>query len=445
MITVLLAGVALFILAGALVARGIGDYNRVRDERRWEQVLHVADSGIDATLFQLSRNRAYTTGEFLPSSFASRRAEETWARQEAAANPAVTVPEGQWAVVKPLRPDGTASNVIYSVGYVPSRANPAQVRVIRAEYDFAPFAPGAAVLTNGDLSIPGNPSISGAGGNVHSNQNVTINGNPTVSGYVSASGSYTVTGSVTVGDTENSGGGRPRRDIPDLNPRDLYGTSQYDLCPDGTVRAGPAYVGAGANTTGIPCSGSQLAANTAATFRGWKKSGDDSSKGAVWDYSGNAAYDGVYYVYQGSANVSGNPGDAGQPWHVTIVAEAIASGPEPHCPHVGGDIAVSGNPKTRYHPGASPMLLIAGRDLQVSGNPSAGETNYEGVMFAHEQFAVAGNPRVNGVLIAGDPCDTVGSPVQGASSISGNPTITYDGTFDVPFASVIRTTLWLEL
>jgi hypothetical protein len=396
-------------------------------------------------LFALSQDQTFATGETLPASFANRAAEESWVVQAASDNALMTVTGGQYAIVKPANFDGSVSNVIYSVGYVPTRADPRRVRVIRSEYDFAPFVPGVALLTGGDLTISGNPTLSGSTGSAHANGDVSISGNPSTSGYVAASGTYTVSGSPTIGDLANTGAGKPAVEVPDITPRDYYDLSEYDLCADGNVRAGPAYGGPEApNPSLIPCAGTILADANSHEYRGWKKSGDDGSAGAKWNYGGNSTYDGVYYVYLGSVYISGNPGSSGNPWEATIITEASATGAEPHCPHTGGDINVSGNPTLRYHDSAQPLQFMAGRDLDVSGNPGTGDITFEGILAAHEQFDINGNPRVTGAFIAEDVCDTAGSPVD-VSRVTGNPEITYNGDLEFPGGDSIRSTLWLEL
>jgi hypothetical protein len=443
LVSVVLMMAILFVFAATIFARSLSDYNQVRSDRLFQQTLQVADSGVDHTLFMLTKDLNHNTGEILPASFANKAAEEAWVLGEAADNPSVIVPEGEWAVVKPQ-----TEKVIYSVGYVRDRTDPIKIRIVRAEYDFAPFQPGVAILTDGDLVISGNPSLEGSQGSAHANGDVVVNGNPSTTGYVSASGDYEVTGDPSIGDTENSGGGRPPREVPMMDPREAYVYSEYDLCPDGLVRTGPAYTsGPEPPNPGLtPCTGTVLADADGTDYRNWKMTGNDASQGAKWDYSGNQTYDGVYYLYHGSAKVSGNPGDPGAPWNVTILAEAQYTGAEPnHCPHTGGDIELSGNPKTRAHTKAYPLLFIAGRDLQISGNPGAGEMNYEGFMGAHEQFKVSGNPSVFGSIVANDNCDTPGSPVNVSEvEVSGNPNITYNGA-EIPLGRIIRITHWLEI
>jgi hypothetical protein len=441
MITVVVIGTILFLLAAVMAARSISSLNQVVVQRSWERALHVAESGIHRTLYELVNDQTYNTGEIVPPSFASDQAEEDWVREEAEDNAVVSTPQGQYQVVKPSN-----ETVAYAVGFVPDSTDPSATRVIRTEYDYAPFRMrNMAILSDGDLSIPGNPVIAGTGGSVHSNQNVTMSGSPTIAGTATATGSYTVTGVPIIGDPTNSGGGRPPLFVPMINPRENYELSEYDLCPDGNVRTGPAYPGPEPpNMTDTPCQGTLLADADSIPYRGWKKTGDDASDGAKWDFGGNTAYDGVYYVYQGSAVIGGNPGAIGTEWSVTVMAEASATGPEPsHCPHVGGDIEVGGNPKMRFNDGAAPLLFVAGRDLRISGNP---DQTHEGFLAAHEQFNISGNPVLNAALIANDRCDSPSSAVaQTDHEISGNPLITYNGQWEAPIGTNIRITLWLEL
>lgn len=439
MVSVVGMSAILFAIAAIVMSRNFSDYNQVRSDRRFEQAIQVADSGVDHTLFKVGATPTYTTGETLPDFGGDKDAEEAWVLSNAADNALVTTPEGQWATIRPSN-----AAVIYSVGYVPTRANPFKVRVIRAAYDYAPFVPSVAILTNGDLQLGGNASITGAGGSVHANGNVIMGGTPSVSGYVSSSGTCAGCAGPGVGDPANSGGGKPAREVPLINPRENYGLSEYDLCPTGEIRTGPSYAvadGNPPNTSGTPCEGTILPG----VYRGWTFQGPDASKGGVWKYNDQTAYNGVYYIYQGSATITGNPGTAAIPWKVTLFAEATPSGGgEPgHCPHVGGDIDAAGGGDVRPNSKGLGLHLIAGRDLQMSGTPG---NTWQGVYAAHEQFELRGDVQMNGVIIANDYCDTAGSPVtQNVINVGGSASLNYDGGLEVPLGRRIRTTHWNEL
>jgi hypothetical protein len=389
------------------------------------------------------------TGEVPPLPFASLQAEREWVLDQADAAAATRLEstrEGDWIAMRPV-----GAPVIYSVGYVPSYDAPRKIRVVRAEYDFSPYSPGTAILTDGDLLLSGNAGAEGAIPNAHGNGDVEIQGSVSVDGYVSASGDYSETGNPNVGDPDNSGGGTPVIEVPEIDPRDNYSMSEYDLCPDGSVRTGPNYDAAGlldvngapavASSDTTPCNGSVLALDG---FRGWAKQGDDASEGAQWRYTGTGTDHGVYYIYLGSATIAGIP-SSGTPWEVTIFAEASGSGTdEPDCPHVGGDIDISGNAATVFHDKAEGLGFIAGRDLEMTGSPGSGNSSYTGVHAAHEQFEITGTASLDGAVIGDDACDTPGSPAGPTSEVGGNVTITFDGA-SVPLGSNIRTTLWLEI
>src|SRR5688572_22705281 len=150
MVSVVLMGAILFGIAATVMTRNISDYNQVRNDRRFEQAIQVADSGVDHTLYKVGATPSYSTpGDTLPPDYQTwtRAAEEAWVMENIDDNPVVPIPEGQWATIRPRNTAGELIDVIYSVGYVPTRADPFKVRIIRAAFDMAPFVPGAAVLT----------------------------------------------------------------------------------------------------------------------------------------------------------------------------------------------------------------------------------------------------------------------------------------------------------
>jgi hypothetical protein len=451
MVSTVLMGAILFAIAAIVMTRNFSDYNQVRSDRRFEQAIQVADSGVDHTLYKVGATPSYTTGETLPAEFmgpdVDRAAEEAWVLDEISNNPLVTTPEGQWATIRPSDAAGVPVDVIYSVGYVPTRAAPYKVRIIRAAFDYAPFVPSTAILTDGNLQIGGSATVTGAGGSVHANGDVIYGGSPSVSGYVSAAGSCTGCNSPTIGDPANSGGGKPAREVPLINPRENYVMSEYDLCPNGEIRTGPSYSLGDhpPNASGVPCGGTPIP--HAGEWFGWNYMDVDQSgqlKGHQWKYESQTPYHGVYYIYQGSAEIAGNPGTPTTPWKVTIFSEASATGDEPgHCPHVGGDIDMQGGGDVKPSPKAQPLHLIAGRDLLMNGTPG---NRWEGVYAAHEQFKLSGNVEMNGVIIANDYCDTPKSPAsQNIINVGGSAKINYDGGLEVPLGRRIRTTHWNEI
>jgi hypothetical protein len=285
--------------------------------------------------------------------------------------------------------------------------------------------------------------------------------------------------SANVLDSAHSGGSKPAREVPPISPRENYGLSWYDLCPDGNVRAGAAYPGTGSVTRGTgPCTGDVLGSAVVSAYRGWRKVSDSASQGAGWRYEGSGTCTvvdsgpfcgdkGVFYVHRGSVTIGGSPGTSTAPWQASILTEASPNTPdEPHCPHTAGDIDITGSPRMRYpcpaanptcdpdptKPQPVPVLLVAGRDLRLSGNPGEGEINYEGALAAHEQFSFGGRPNIKGAVITEDACQTSGSLIDNSrgvdadsSRLTGSVTIVYDGGLQLPFGRSLRMNSWAEL
>ena len=67
--------------------------------------------------------------------------------------------------------------VVYSLGWSPTRtAANAKERLLKAEYIFAPYRPGKALLTGGNIDFSGSIAINAVAGlpaDVHTNANVT--------------------------------------------------------------------------------------------------------------------------------------------------------------------------------------------------------------------------------------------------------------------------------
>src|ERR687895_158874 len=63
MITVVIIGMVLFLLAAVMAARSISSLNQVVAQRSWERALHVAETGIHRTLYELVNDQTYNTGD----------------------------------------------------------------------------------------------------------------------------------------------------------------------------------------------------------------------------------------------------------------------------------------------------------------------------------------------------------------------------------------------
>lgn len=471
MIAVMIIGAVMFVLAGVIATRAQTDQRQVLTDRQWERALDVAEGGIEYTLHRLSQNKDYVQpAGFTPCT--GTQAEMRACILEAAASAPTSddvgfpVPQGQWVALKPQSASG-AEGEIYAVGYIPDRANAQEIRVLRVEYDFKTgFTTESALLTNGDLQITGSMELTGTAPNAHANRNVyhdnsndpfcTDDNDPSTCNDGTLTASEQCLGDHPDPCTEVT----TSRTVPAVNPRDHYSQSQYDLCPDGTVRAGPNHPDTSIGNTGEPCEGQVLATAVGGRVegsRGWfldtgdECPSDGTNKGAIWCRQHPAQEHGVYYVYQGSAVLDGQAGDPGDPWLVSVVAEAlVAPATGTACPtdhvhdHWGGDIDARGQIFVRYHDELAPLLFVAGRDFKLTGK-LGDDPQFDGAMLAHEQFLLEGNPNINGTLIAEDACDTPDSMVTGPSRVAGSATINYDGSLTLPIGQTIRTTHWLEL
>ena len=441
MVTVIMMGALIFAMVAGLAIRSVRDIEDVGDERVRERALHVGEAGIENVLNQLVADKTYNTAEVLPASFSSITAERGWAKNLGDTVPAARVMPasgGEWVSIKPLNSSMGDSETVYAVGYVPSREDPQNVRVIRVSYDFAPLAPTAAFLTDGNLSIDGGPALSGLVGSAHANGNVDINGNSVTStGYIAGSGTFSPASAPSgVQDTANSGGGRPPRFVPTVRPAEWHKFSQYDLCSGPTeIRKGPAFTSPPA--TFGPCQGDVLApagAPSDPAYRGW------SFQANNWRYASATNYDGVYYV-EGETAIFNGAGSAGNPLRASIISDCGQNESLAHVNHGECDIDLGGNAVMAPYPTMSGILFVAGRDILLSG--TAG-TTLEGATLAHEHIELAGNTGYSGTLISNSPFNTGGSPVPG-NRMGGNATISYSGGFRINLGDNIRITHWQEL
>lgn len=250
-----------------------------------------------------------------------------------------------------------------------------------------------AVITNSDLTISGNPTITGTNGSVHTNEDLTISGSPSISDDCTASGTYSDTPGTTCGGYE--GGGRPTIGVPPVRAIDYVGLADFILHDDGRMtdenNGGALVCDASADTDACKNLG-----------YGWKYLGSGN-----WTIDGDTAFNGSYYV-EGNATISGNPGEPGNLLAISIIAK--------------GDIDISGNPDLR--PDLPELLFVTDKDLKVGGNFGQ-PTNIEGQILVHEQFMISGNPTLAGQIIV-ENAATVSTLVE-SNIIEGNPTIVYNG------------------
>ena len=280
--------------------------------------------------------------------------------------------------------------------------------VIETLMRIGPFNPGDAITVGGNLTISGNPMVTGTNGGVHANGNLSVSGNPTISADATSSGTFRASGSRNIGGI--GAGAQPLITIPAVNPADFFGSKDYLLAADGKIY----------DRNGVvqPMTGNK--------WNGW----DFSSP--KWTLSGNTTINSTLYI-EGDCVISGNPGGASNPWIATIISTR--------------SIEISGNPVIRppsptdpgalYRTGTENLLFVAGGDIKINGNP---QQSMQGIIAAHEQISVSGNPSLTGFIIAED-AENNRSTVQ-ESNLNGNMTVTYNGNMANPFPGDVQIMAW---
>jgi hypothetical protein len=429
------------ILLAVITTTAIRSLQSSNDHVNFEQSLAAAEAGIDAELsnIQTARNLVPSVNYETPTAcsvaapassvFASEATEKAWARSSLESLPSSctkTNGEGQYVAFKvPGR------QVVYSLGWSPSRTSAnASDRLLKAEYIFAPYRPGQAVLTGGDIDFSGSVAVNavtGAGADIHTNSSVTgANNSLSVTGSMNASGSVSSCPSGVVGGCHS---GQPPERIPVANPRAVYTdyaltTAQwYDLCSDGTVRS-PSSSG--------PCQGTQLATSP---YRSWYWTAGSSTTPGTWTLQNTGtSYPGVYYVYGADAQIGAN-GNSNVTQTVSVLAESTTPSGYTNaatCNKFGGNIAWKLFDIQNYLRG---VLFIAQGNLSGQANSTA----QSGLMLAGDAVNLqTSSATVKGSVIANNTCAAAGSNhIQGM-------TVTYDESVEAPVYSVVNTTLWLE-
>jgi cytoskeletal protein CcmA (bactofilin family) len=378
--------VSLFMLV-LITAIGITATNRTIVEgwlsanyRLSKQAFYVAEAGLEFT-----RNALRTVPDWTVNTAVPR-------------DGTITVGGHNAAYTISLRNATPNSIIITSTGTITGATSVVEALFSRA------FSPDGAIITNENLRISGNPTITGSNGGVHSNSNLTISGNPTIAQTASAFKNLTISGNPTIAQTIRDA---PRVDIPRIDPRQFASSADYQLMSGGRVFR----------------KGSTVPEN----MPGGKWHGWDYSNGK-WTLSGNVAPPpGMLYI-EGDAHVSGNPGSVPNPWRTTLVAT--------------GDINLSGNPIIADHKnpsdpiGVQNLLFVAGMDIKISGNPTQ---TFEGIIAARGHIKVSGNPNLNGCIIAENATGTQ------ENEVSGNVTITYNGMASPFISNTVRILSWRQV
>jgi len=172
-------------------------------------------------------------------------------------------------------------------------------------------------------------------------------------------------------------------------------------------------------------------------FRGWTYA--ISGNRVTWSMGmADSPYAGVYYVYQGDAYVNGGSTGQNLPWNASILAEAKQNGDPGNsstCNKLGGNIGWHNTDIRTFYPG---LVMEAGSDLSIDASSN---TLGLGLFAATDQVYLSSSSAttLTGAVVAQDTCTDNGNP----SNLQGI-TIDFDGSFESPVQSIIRTTQWIE-
>jgi hypothetical protein len=247
------------------------------------------------------------------------------------------------------------------------------------------------------VSVEGAIRVRGANGSIHANRNLASKGTDwRVDGDVTASG--TLTGKCTSCAGGETGGGRPKITVPNVQAEDYAYLATHILGADGQVRL----------VDGTPCT----------DCGGWSF----SAASRTWSINSGATQEGTFFV-EGDANGGIGvqiTGDVSLPGRTAMALSIIAT----------GSISISGEPVLKPH-NALAMQFVTNGDLTIAGQAS-NPLEVEGRSLVREQLHLSGNPKLSGQIIVQDFRDCGDACWGGVTenSISGDTTITYDGTFD---------------
>ena len=468
--TVLLSGVVL-IMAAFIVTRVVEMAQNVFTDRQWENALQVADSGIDYAAGLIAEDPDYTTGH---DQLADRDAVIA-AAQAVEDGDVVTTPQGEFVLIVPASGD-----VVYSVGFVPTRADADRIRVVRSAIEGELFEIDVefshAFLTGGDVKIEAKKDhkdveILGLRDWAHANGSIEFKkdkseNNINAGCLTSYADQYSNEADDSNVDCPDEGE-VPFAEIPEIDPIQLHFLSQYDICPNGTIRHGPASPESGVTraTAGEPCTGGLVFGT-----RGVKHVDDWDKK---VEFKSDEAEPGVYFVWGRSAKVKVEKEESLQ---ITVITAKPDN--DLMCQHEPGgvklkkdqygdvEVEVKDRARLQPHPAAAPYTVVAAGDIKmkVKGKDKSDDDDddedkdkrgtAEGLYLSHEQVKLESNaaesgddyddddgfdddddalPKgaVHGAIVAQDACDTEKSKVKKQSEIKKG-----DIVFDPDYAGL---------
>jgi len=263
--------------------------------------------------------------------------------------------------------------IVQAIGFGPDATTVTLEAVIGA-------VDATGIVSNGNVALGGNFSVTGASGGVHANGNLTMSGSVDVEQNATASGTASC-GGASVGGF--CGGSQPAIPIPPIRASDYRNLANRILTSDGRVLAKDP-------VTHVETYLAGPGAGTAA--HGW------SFSGGTW--SNNATANGTFYI-QGNANVKND-------LTATLLVE--------------GNVDVSGN--SNFKPKQLGLFMVIDGDLDMTGGSDM-VVGFEGAILVHEQVRLRGNTTIRGQLLIENAANN--SSLVTENDFRGNADVIYGG------------------
>ena len=157
-ITVTLVGVVVAGVMAVLMFNTMRNYRELRQERQYDEVLVLAESGLDEAIFELNSDNDFSTVEAMPAGL-DEAAKKEWVITQARGLIPTVADNGEYVIVKP---DG--EDVVYAVAFSVSVTDPtAQIRILKADLEVTPPKPATPFLPKTGFASGKNLGVGGVG------------------------------------------------------------------------------------------------------------------------------------------------------------------------------------------------------------------------------------------------------------------------------------------
>lgn len=399
--------VVLAALAAAVLSVGTSETSIAANHLRTAQALSLAEAGLEAAFTAINSS---LSGTSLISSATSSYATLTVTQP---ASGSTLASYGTYGVQYKL----IGSNTIEVVA-TGTTAFGAARRVLRAIMT-SNFNSVTAVLSKEDITISGSTTVNGTCGSVHSNDDLGLTGTGNlIAQNATASDDYSAAGTPTIGGV--SGGSRPPRVIPDINPATYLAQAKTAAATDADLKV---YELKSDGTITLTTSGGT---STPASVSGWTFTAEHGANAAQWEVTGatppgtTSPEKAVFYV-QGDAAVNADVGSSSSPWRATILVGTYDT------PAKGGSFTVKANKSPYLDAAFNDLVVATAGNVDLTGNP----TIANGVIGAGGAVDIGGTVAITGSIIA-----------EGETRLHGNVTITYSCGMNSGITTALSIIAW---